>query len=652
MTTIDETAIGQVTRLIKEGKDLRPEDAPALESLFEALSDWKNKQSSRETSKLEELESQAAIEKVKNDLLFNKSLDGFFVMDLKDGCPFRILEVNHAACELLGYSREELESIDLKKVFPSQFCKLEEERVPKAEGMSYPFRRLRLKHKNKTLVPVDLGPHWAKIGSRSLLFAIVRDMTDNEQAYETLRNSEKQLLTLFHAIPDLILNIDHTGKIISRKPGTFASADGTRDAVFRHEMFERAQSIYEFIPPEMLDPARAAVYEVLRDQSSTVVEFQSRGISKSGRIRDFEARVCPVDREEIVIIVREITDRKRRDAALARSESRLRLLYNNNPFLIFNLGPDQSIRSINTSALEALDYNEEELLQTSRLFLIHEGDREYVEARFNDYLTGGDETDSWEYRMLKRDGGFFWVEERVKVTKDLKGRRTIVASCRDITRRREAEQAILDSLKEKEVLLREVHHRVKNNLQIINSMLSLQMGQFQDHQLHDILKSSQNRILSMSLIHENLYRSEGLDNIDTKEYFKELCTHLFSAYDIQPGKIQVEYLIEEVPLGLERAIPLGLIVNELVTNVIKYAFKGMEQGKVSIKLHAKGEHIHFAFADNGIGMEENFDFERASSMGLRMIRILSKQLRGQVQFGTKGGFSYRLTLPLASPDDT
>ena len=252
--------------------------------------------------------------------------------------------------------------------------------------------------------------------------------------------------------------------------------------------------------------------------------------------------------------------------------------------------------------------------------------------------------------MLNRNGGFFWVEERVKVTKDLKGRTAIVASCRDISRRREAEQAILDSLKEKEILLREVHHRVKNNLQIINSMLSLQMSQFQDPDLHDTLKSSQNRILSMSLIHENLYRSEGLDNINTHEYFRELCSHLFSAYDISPGKIKVSYVIEEVPLGLERAIPLGLIVNELVTNVIKYAFVGMERGEVVICLHEEGDHIRFYFSDNGVGMEEGFDFKNARSMGLRMIRILSRQLRGEVAFETGDGFTFQLSLPLSSPD--
>ena len=210
---------------------------------------------------------------------------------------------------------------------------------------------------------------------------------------------------------------------------------------------------------------------------------------------------------------------------------------------------------------------------------------------------------------------------------------------------RNAEDEIKKSLQEKEALLKEIHHRVKNNLQVICSMLNLQLPYIKDEKAIEIFKESQNRIYSMALIHEKLYLSESLANIDLSEYIRTLITNLFHSYGVTERAIRPYISIDNVHLGIDMVIPCALIINELVSNSLKHAFPGPKQaegtGEVHIDLHSgTGDEFTLAVKDNGMGLPRDFEIQRCESLGLKLVSVLAKQLRGDIQIISETGAEF------------
>ncbi|MFQ5713816.1 MAG: ammonium transporter [Candidatus Scalinduaceae bacterium] len=200
------------------------------------------------------------------------------------------------------------------------------------------------------------------------------------------------------------------------------------------------------------------------------------------------------------------------------------------------------------------------------------------------------------------------------------------------------------SLKEKEVLLREIHHRVKNNMQVISSLIRLQSRNVKDEQQIEMLKESQNRIKAMALIHEKLYRSKDLANIDFNDYIKNLVNDLFLSYKASTGKVTLKMNIETVSFGIDTAIPCGLIINELVSNSLKYAFPEGKDGEIKISLRTLDEgDIELIVSDNGVGIPKDLDFRNTESLGLRLITNLAEtQLQGKVELNRNKGTEFQI----------
>ena len=200
------------------------------------------------------------------------------------------------------------------------------------------------------------------------------------------------------------------------------------------------------------------------------------------------------------------------------------------------------------------------------------------------------------------------------------------------------------SLQEKELLLREIHHRVKNNLQVISSLLSLQSRSSKDEQAIEMAKESQNRIKVMALIHEKLYRSKDFANVEFKDYIKNLVNDLFASYRVSASRITLKMEIENISLGIDTAIPTGLIINELVTNCLKYAFSKDKDGEIRISLRSLDDgQNELIVSDNGIGIPENLDIKKADSLGLRMITNLTERsLHGKVMINKDNGTEFRI----------
>jgi two-component sensor histidine kinase len=220
----------------------------------------------------------------------------------------------------------------------------------------------------------------------------------------------------------------------------------------------------------------------------------------------------------------------------------------------------------------------------------------------------------------------------------------IMATSRDITHHKETEKRIKESLKEKEILLKEIHHRVRNNLQIISSLLNLQAIYVRDDETKVLLGESQNRVKSMAMIHERLYQSHDLAHINFGSYLKSLVENLFSSYVVK-GPIKSHIEVEDVILDINIAIPLGLIANEIISNSIKHAFPGDLNGEITIKMITEDDKYILSIGDNGVGLPDEFDYHNTSSLGMQLINSLSNLIDADLEIINNNGTNYKLIFP-------
>jgi len=248
----------------------------------------------------------------------------------------------------------------------------------------------------------------------------------------------------------------------------------------------------------------------------------------------------------------------------------------------------------------------------------------------------------------RKDGSAFPAEASISKV-DIEGRRIYTVILRDVTQRRVADEKIRASLREKEVLLQEIHHRVKNNLQVVSSLLSLQSRGVLDEETRQKFKESQNRVHSMALIHEQLYQSPSLSQINYPQYIRQLAAHLFRSYRVSSSRVELQTHIDHVRLSVDAAVPCGLIINELVSNSLKYGFPNGRGGVIRIEMRRQPDgRTTLTVADNGVGLPAEVGFWSTQTLGLRLVGTLVKQLEGNVEVERSEGTTVRVTFQLES----
>lgn len=249
------------------------------------------------------------------------------------------------------------------------------------------------------------------------------------------------------------------------------------------------------------------------------------------------------------------------------------------------------------------------------------------------------------YRIIRKDGEKRTVRSKARLFTDKLGTPlTMQGALQDITEAVRTEAQIRRSLEEKELLLREIHHRVKNNMQVISSLLSLQSDKITDKRYAEMFKESEARIRSMALVYENLYQSESLANIDFHSYAESLINGLIRSYGVDMDRIKIRTEIENIVLDLDNSVPCGLIINELVSNAFKYAFPRGREGELVISLCSVSEdEFELIIADDGVGIPKDTDIRKADSLGLRLVVILAEgQLEGEIVLNREKGSEYRI----------
>ena len=278
------------------------------------------------------------------------------------------------------------------------------------------------------------------------------------------------------------------------------------------------------------------------------------------------------------------------------------------------------------------------------LFMVHPEDRELLNKAVQKAIEQNQHYDI-EHRILLPDESIRWVLMTGAVIRNENGIPVrMIGMIRDITEKKESAEKINASLKEKEVLLKEIHHRVKNNLQVISSLMYLQSKNVRDKTMAGIFKDCETRIRSMALVHERLYQSKSMAEIDFAEYVRSLGSYLVQSYGGGYGSIHLEVHIDKIFFNVNTAIPCGLIISELISNALKHAYPDGKQGEIVISFtrDEAGTYTQ-TVRDKGVGLPENLDFQNTDTLGLRLVNILAKQLNGTLTYSGKDGACFVMT---------
>ena len=334
-------------------------------------------------------------------------------------------------------------------------------------------------------------------------------------------------------------------------------------------------------------------------------------------------------------------------AALSDSEERFRTTYELAGVGIAQVSLEGRFTNVNPQICEITGYSANEIKHLSFEEITHPDDLDTDMEYARQLLAGEIDRYSLDKRYLRKDGSIIWVNLTGSVVRDSTGEpHHFIAVVVDITARRDAEAAVKRSLNDKEVLLQEIHHRVKNNMQVISSLLSLQAASIDDDRLGKLFQESQSRVRAMALIHEILYDSGDLSKIDLRGYVERLSNGLTRMYGSDPGLVQLRVDAEDITFGIDEMVPCGLAHSELISTSLKYAFPCGRKGKIDIIATSGGDGINLVVRDDGVGIPEELDLRQTNTMGMGLVtNLVERQLGGRLELDRCEGTCFRIFIP-------
>jgi PAS domain S-box-containing protein len=345
----------------------------------------------------------------------------------------------------------------------------------------------------------------------------------------------------------------------------------------------------------------------------------------------------------IVGVTRDITKRYQAEQEKIFVEKKFEALFNHASECILLMELVEGVPIIvdaNIAACRMHGYERDEMLGESIFLIDAPKYKKDVNIWIKRMLNG--ESVTFEIEHVRKDGSLFPVEVSAQMV-NIGDKQYILGIDRDITEQKKTTAKIKASLIEKEMLLREVHHRVKNNMQVISSILSLQSRYIDDAKMKNIFEESRNRINTMALIHEKLYGSKDFSNIAYEDYVRELISDLLALYGQQSGKIEINISMKDIHFGFNQAIPCGLVINELVSNALKYAFVNKKNGIIDIVMRKQGINYELIVRDNGSGLPEDIDFRHTKSLGLLLVvALVENQLMGKIDLRRNKGTEFKV----------
>lgn len=462
--------------------------------------------------------------------------------------------------------------------------------------------------------------------------ALYREKTDKK-----LKNDEENFRLFYERSPIPYHSLDNDGHVLEVNESWMVKLGYKRQDVI-------GRWFADFLAPEYIKPFQENLSKLRKYGEIYAVNFEM--IQKDGN-RINVTIDCKIGHDEngnfkqTHCVFIDITGQKKAEEALKESEQYYKTIFENTGTATVIIEEDNTISLINTEFEKLYGYNKKDI----------EGKMEWTQFVVEKYHPMMEEYHklrrknpelvprNYEFDIVDSKGTLKNIFATIAI---IPGTGKSLVSLQDITERNNTENQLKTSLKDKDMLLREIHHRVKNNLQIISSLLNLQSRYITDGEALDVFSESQNRVRSMAIIHEKLYNSENMSEIDFGEYISDLTESLFYSYRVNPSKVKLKENMEEIFFDVDTAIPCGLIINELLTNCLKHAFPGDTKGEICVELFKKDDKYVLNVKDDGIGFPDDIDFKNTESLGLQLVNNLVSQIEGTLELDNTNGSSFNI----------
>jgi len=496
------------------------------------------------------------------------------------------------------------------------------------------------------------------------MIGVIKDITERKRGTEKLRKSEEKFRLVAEQTGQMVYDYDIPGDKIGWSGAIKELTD------YEEEDFKKLESLRELkwlIHPDdrkravdsykkCLETGERYCEEYrLKKKDGSCIYVENRGVF----LKDENGRIY-----RMLGTNKDITQLKQSLEKVRESEDKYRSFMRNFKGIAFQGDMHFSPVFMHGALEEITGYTEEELISGAIPWprLTVPEDRHLIYEDAAKLRTIPNTLIEREYRIRHKNGKLRWIYELIQNISDSSGKpRFLQGSIYDITERKEAEETLART---EEIRKKEIHHRIKNNLQVISSLLELQADQFSEEKVVEAFRESQNRVASMAIIHEELYRAGDTETLDFAAYLRKLTSDLLRSYTIRKEDVKLKLEVEEIFLGMDAAIPLGIIVNELVSNALKHAFPAGKKGEIHVKLFRKessgnksisnitnnndirssNEYNQFTLivSDNGLGFPESIDFTNTDSLGLQLVNTLVEQLEGTIELERNGTTVFRI----------
>ncbi|AKB86122.1 PAS domain S-box protein [Methanococcoides methylutens] len=582
------------------------------------------------------IRSELVLEKRQKDLqnLFESIEDLFLVIDIGGN----IIDANKKTLERLGYNLEELRKLgpmglhsnkDRDKVLNV----MREVREKNHTSFSIPMIT-----KQGVSIPVEVKVTPGKWNGKDAYFAICRDISDRQNAEHLLKKEKDKLQNYLDIVGVIIFAVDRDQNVISINRKGCRMFGRPESGIIGKKWYDLGFS------EEFSFQGRKTFPKIMKGDKNVMEYSESSIVTGTGeaRIIAWHTVVLKDDDGQITGLLcsgEDVTEFREAESALKSSEEKYRVVFNASlDGITIHEKENYRLLDINARGCEMSGYSREEVLgrtaediKRGKALFSMEKIRWLIDTAYEKGFANAE----WEGR--KKNGELFWTDVIATAAK-IGGKDRVIITIHDLTERKDAEKALMEI---EAMRKKEIHHRIKNNLQIICSLLDLCSMDFDDTHVVQAFMDSKNRVMSMSLIHEELYRSTDMESINFADYIHKLSTELISSYSVDKD-IELEINVEDIFLSMDTAIPLGIIINELVTNSLKHAFEG-SSGRISIDLQ-RGDENKFILivSDNGIGFPKELDHKKSTSLGLQLLNTLVDQIGGIIEMDRSCGTAFTI----------
>ncbi|MBY0474504.1 MAG: PAS domain S-box protein [Nitrosomonas sp.] len=463
-------------------------------------------------------------------------------------------------------------------------------------------------------------------------------MTSNR--YKKFSNPEEMVYLAVEASPN--------GMVMTNSDGEIVMVNSASEKLFGYSRQELIGKSIEILIPEEFRIHHPELRLTYIKESKSRPMGHGRdlyGLHRNGKKFPVEVGLNPVETKSdgtfVLAVIVDVSDRK-------QAEKMIHLAVEASPNGMVMTDHQGKIIMVNSTTEELFGYQRQEMIGEPIEILIpisHRTQHPELRRSFLEHSSKRGMGHGRDLYGLHKSGKEFPVEVGLNPIQTTEGT-LVLASIIDITTRKHQEEQLMAALKEKDLLLSEIHHRVKNNLQIIDSLLGMQSETVYDSTAITVLTESQNRVKSMALIHQILYQSQDFSRVDFSSFIDSLVNNLLVSYTPETSKIKTKIETDEILIPINISIPLGLLLNELCTNAIKYAFPGNRSGTIQINLkHHNSNQLLIRISDNGIGISDDFDIENTPTLGLQLVQLLSEQISAELTIHRRNPTSFTLIFP-------